>query len=1014
MDAPTPPARAQRARQRLTVLFSDLSSSTAIGREMESEDYSLLLLQIRTIWREAASRRGGIVVRTQGDGATIVFGHPRPGEDDGRRATDTALEIHERVGRLRPPGLPNRFLPLTMHSGVHAGVLLIEDGDIERGRLDLIGDVANVAAHLSRQAKAGELLVSFDALGPHAHFFELRQTPALDAASEGLPRSYSVLGGGAATRRFESTANRGLTPFIGRGEIVSELTQFLSTPTSGARALVIVGNAGLGKTRLLEESLVSARPDERLVLRGGCENYLGAEVLQPFLQMARGLLGVRDGLSRDEAAAQARAALTSLQVGALSAADALLGLVAPGPDRAPGIVGDAVEALMELIGALARRRPVVLVVDDWQWADDASRRLMGALMRSDADIRALLTSRTNEDEAEWLIAARHIALEPFTGAQTAQAVRRWLPQADPFLVAQIHAYAGGVPLYVEELCHSASPQGLAQAIDARGKQGWIGSLVTSRLHRLPQACADVVRAAAAVGNVVPYASLVAACGHAPDTATLDALAEADFLFADPTGGGLRFKHGVTRDAVYDSIDLDERRAFHRRIATDLTARGQTSDRHDALGALAYHCQGAGEWGAAARFAEQAGDAAMKVFALDRARAHYMTALDALERSDGVDRDSALHWCQVANKLGMASIFDPLSLKNDVAQFERAVALAEAAGDVEALARALYWLGYMCYGFGRIREAVANARAAARTARLTQDGRLIAQIDATLGQVLTAACQYDEALPLLDAALSAKQAGVRKSGGFAVGSPYTLACKASILADRGDFAAADACFEEAEALLGGAMHPVSNSMRNWRVVALVWQGRWKEAEELAVATAQRAETMRGLLILAACRAASGYARWRQTGETSALQQLRDAVHWMEGRAFKFYVSVQYAWLVEACVETGDIAAARRYAAHILRRARHGERLGEAAACRALASAAADAGEQEACARWLRRADISATARKSRRERALNEALRGRILLLQAHCDEGRGVVEAAAADLRDMRMEWSADAALRGL
>ena len=134
---------------------------------------------------------------------------------------------------------------------------------------------------------------------------------------------------------------------------------------------------------------------------------------------------------------------------------------------------------------------------------------------------------------------------------------------------------------------------------------------------------------------------------------------------------------------------------------------------------------------------------------------------------------------------MASIFDPLSLTDDVSIFERAVTLARALGDVNAMARAHYWLGYMCYGFGRFREGEYHSRQALELAREAGDLRLAAQIEASLGQILAATCQYDEAIALLDAAVSAKQQRSRPGGGIAIGSAYALSCKASVLADRGD-------------------------------------------------------------------------------------------------------------------------------------------------------------------------------------------------------------------------------------
>ncbi|HMN71561.1 MAG TPA: AAA family ATPase [Rhodoblastus sp.] len=1004
MSPHAPSAPPAALRRRLTILFTDLVGSTTLGREMETEEFSVLLHDLREICRAATVSRGGRIARMQGDGATIVFGYPESGEDDGRRAADAALEIHEKVSALRPVGLPPRLAPLRMHSGIHAGTALIAAGDIEKGVFDLVGDVPNVAARLSQRAAPGQVLASDDALGPNAHFFTLGAPPEA-VGSLDLP-IHVVLGRSAAASRFESTASRGLTPFIGRSEIVGQLRGFVLDPENAPRAMVILGGAGLGKTRLVEEVLAALDRDDGLVLRGGCENYLGAEILQPFLQMMRGFIGLRDGRSAEEATALAREALEPWRGKLGPRIDSVRGLVAASPDIRPAEAATrAVDDLAAFIQALAGVRRVTLVVDDWQWADDATRRLMSTLLQSDSRLRVLLTSRTRNEGADLGAGAPHIELKPFDGAETARAVRRWLPQADPFLIARIHDYAGGVPLYIEELCHLASAEKLSQALASRGRSGWIGALVTSRLQRLPEDQADVVRAAAVVGNVAHYRSLIAACGRAPDQATLRALAEADFLFVDAASGGLRFKHGVTRDAVYESIGLATRRLLHRRVAAAHAGTahpgGAALEHDDALEALAYHSFGAGDWDNAARFSEQAGDKATSAFALDRARAQYKAALDAMDNLADRGRDLDLRWCLVVNKLGMASIFDPLSLRNDVSLFERAADLARGLGNIDAEAHAIYWLGYMCYGFGRFREGVVHARHAADLARRTGDARLIAQVDATLGQILAAAGRYDEALALIDEAVVTKKRSARPGGGVAIGSAYALSCEASILADRGDFAGADARFDEARILLGGSNHPVANSMRNWRVVSLIWRGAWAEAEAMAIENGRVAEDMRGLLLLAASRAAAGYARWRRAGEPEALRQLRDAIRWMEGRDFKFFVSVQYSWLVEACAETGDVENARFYATHVLRRARNGERLGEAAISRALATIAAKRGHDGDAARWMKRAALSARLRGSRREAALNAAagaaLRG-----------SPSDAEAARAELRAMGMDWYAE------
>jgi len=137
-----------------------------------------------------------------------------------------------------------------------------------------------------------------------------------------------------------------------------------------------------------------------------------------------------------------------------------------------------------------------------------------------------------------------------------------------------------VPLFIEELCHSISAGNPSDSLQGRATHGWVATLVASRLARLPPEQVNVVRAAAVIGNTVPNWLLVSACGGAPDQATVRALADADFLYAAPAAGGLRFKHGITKDAVYESIGLRERQALHQRVEITLLARSEQTDRED--------------------------------------------------------------------------------------------------------------------------------------------------------------------------------------------------------------------------------------------------------------------------------------------------------------------------------------------------------------------------------------------------------------------------------------------------
>ncbi len=1002
------------SRQRLTLLFTDLTGSTHLARGIEPEEYADVLERIRAVWHGVAERYQGQVVRSQGDGALIQFGFPLAAEDDGRRAVEAALDIHQLVDELVFADFPDRFAPLKMHSGVHAGTLLVSPGDLERGRFDLTGDVANTAAHLCHVAHAGQIIASAEALGPHANCFELIAGPAQPPPGSDPLTLFCVVGRSGLHRRFDATARRGLTPLAGRDGFVARIEGFLSGAQGQQniplRCLVLVGNAGMGKTRLLEEIVRRRTLPDQILLRGGCESFLGAEALQPFSQMLRNYFGVAGRVSGADLGPETLAAMRPWQQRLGAAWPSLLGLIISDTDRQDrrvttgGIVGD----LIAFFSALSAQQPVVLLVDDWQWADDASRQVLATLVDHPSGPRFVLASRPSASGSHEILGAQHLHLTPLAESDTIDAIRRWIPNADPFLCRQIHDYSGGTPLFIEELCHSASAGALARAIERRGAaQNWLGSLVATRLARLAQPLADLVRVAAVIGNEVQIALVEAVIGHVPAPDALEALAQADFLYPTDSAGVLRFKHGITCDAIYQSIGLSERVALHERVLSALLARADDATHDDTIEALAHHSRGAGRWDQASRFAERAGDKATQAFALDRARQHYEWAMAALDRMAHPTQEHTLRWCMLSNKLGMTCIFDPLALADDSSLFERAVSVAATLGDANALARATYWLAYICYGLGRFRESLRQTQAALLMARQAKDQRLAVQVEATLGQVLAATCDYGQAIELIDVAVDAKRQRSRPRGGLAIGSAYALACKGGILADQGAFAAAHACFDEAIDLLEGSTHPVGNSVRNWIAVAYNWQGQWGQARRVATDSLRIAENTHALLLLAAARSSAGYAAWAADGSATGLAHLQEAMHWMEERRGHFYTSIYCGWLVAASVTEGRLELARAHARTVLRRARRGERLGEAVVCRSQAWIAAQADDAATVARWMRRADTAAERRNSDRERALNHLMWGQILVRQGAVGPA-GRRHAAAIDAFDrMAMTWHA-------
>lgn len=998
------------ARRFLTLLFSDLCGSTRLAASIEAEYYAEILQQLHETYYRVLPRHGGTVVRIQGDGMLAIFGHPEALETDGQRATEAALELHAEARALRTALTRPEAEKLRLHSGIHAGIVLVAQGDLVRGRFELMGNVPNIAARLSDVAAPDEILVSDETLGPERRLFVTGARRSLELQGISNPIVVlPILARAAIETSPKAHPQRELPPLIGRHAEMRRMEDALRQVREGRSAfLSIAASAGLGKTRLAEEFLRRCAAAGCRVHRGYCESSSAAKALQPFIHILRGLVDVAADAPTATVAGQVDALLASLPAELKRLRSPLL--YAMGIEEAPAggarrgrNPAEAIPAsLNELFAEIARRQPQVLFIDDLHWADDATLRVLDSIRRAGNGILVLVTTRM---AAAGDLTPRHsgtIALQPLSDAESMQHIAQLLPGGNPFLVEQIRQHSGGSPLFIEELCHCATEDAEVLRTD-RLQRGaaWLNVLIESRVARLPEAQAALVRSASIIGNVMPAWLFASITGHDIDHPAVRQLAQLDLLFPGEQPQTLRFKHGIARDAIYDSVGLHQRKALHLRIAEALVQRTAVAPGEDHCEALAYHFEAAGWPDHAARYAEQAGDKAMAASALDRAQAQYRAALAALDRSETSDQLTS-RWNAISQRLGLACVFNPS--RSDLPLFQRALALAEARGDLPTIAQATYWLGYLQYALGDARQAVEQSERALTAARQAGDDRLAVQVRATLGQAMAAAGRYGPAAALLDEAIEIKRAH-RSGTGQAVGLAYSLAAKGSLLGDRGHFADAMACFDEALEVVPGERHEVHASIHGLRAAVLLWQGRWEAARESAMEAFRIGEQVRSLFTLSMGRAAAAYAEWMIERRPEALDTLQHATRWLEPRGITLFRSYNHGWLADGYASCGNAAEARVHAAQAMRRWREQDLLGGAMACRAMARLAARDADGHGTERWLARARAIARRRDSAHEEAVNYLCEGEIALWQGRRPQANALLDTAGQAFTALGMSW---------
>ncbi|MDB5725675.1 MAG: hypothetical protein JWQ16_2429, partial [Novosphingobium sp.] len=266
----------------LTIAFSDISGSTAIAAAMEPEFYADLLERIRAICDEVIPRHEGMIVRIDGDGIASLFGYPVPQEDSGRRAVEAALDLHRAIAG--DPLLNTDDAPIQLHTGIHAGMVLVRSGDLLRGRFEMLGDATNVAKRLCDAARPGEVVVSDSTTGGEIAAFIVESSEHLRLAGRAAPIRIHRVSGRARVRR-ETRSRHMRTPFVGRRDERTQLVRWARDSTADVPVAAIVGPPGLGKTRLASEVLAHLEAEGYHVHRAYCDGHVGAAPMQPIIQL---------------------------------------------------------------------------------------------------------------------------------------------------------------------------------------------------------------------------------------------------------------------------------------------------------------------------------------------------------------------------------------------------------------------------------------------------------------------------------------------------------------------------------------------------------------------------------------------------------------------------------------------------------------------------------------------------------------------------------------------------------
>jgi class 3 adenylate cyclase/tetratricopeptide (TPR) repeat protein len=552
-------------RKVVTVVFADVVGSTALGERVDPETLRWAMQRWFGRMAEAIQRHGGTVENYIGDAVMAVFGVPVAHEDDALRAVRAAAEMSAAVAELRGELREQRSLDFDVRIGVNTGEAVT--GVASGGGYFTAGDIVNVAARLEQSAPPGEVLLGRDTLRLVAHAVQAEPVAPLTVKGKGeAVEAFRLL---SVAHDAPVRPQRPRPPMVDREReraLVSEAIE--ATLADGScRVLTVLGAAGVGKSRLVAD-VVDRLHAQATVTAGRCLPYGDGLTWWPLVEALGG--GLLDQVGGEGGAAVARAGE----------------LLRPGGD--PVAPDEAFWAVSRVLESLARRRPLVLVLDDLQWADPLFMDLLEhvAARARDVPLFLLVMARPEllDHRPRWAADLAHadsVLLEPLADDDAATLLDQLAGPASlgPRAATHILDVAEGNPLFVVEVVSMleddrALAGGEVPDVDAIAIPPTIQALLAARLDRLTPSERAVIEAASIEGKEFGRERVEALVAGTVATSAADdlfGLVRKDLI--EPFGPGtFRFCHQLIRDAAYEGMPKDLRARLHERFAAWLEAR----------------------------------------------------------------------------------------------------------------------------------------------------------------------------------------------------------------------------------------------------------------------------------------------------------------------------------------------------------------------------------------------------------------------------------------------------------
>jgi predicted ATPase/class 3 adenylate cyclase len=1010
-------------RKVVTVLFADIKDSTELIRDLDPEDAQKLLDPAIHIMMDSVHRFEGTVNQVLGDGIMSIFGAPIAHEDHAARACYAALALQSAMKDYTDEVRRIHGIPLQIRVGLNSGEVVVRtiSSDLHMD-YSAVGSATHLAARMEQLATPGSIvlsgstlrlvegLVRVDGLGPIP-------VKGMDEPVE----VYELTGASAVRRRLQAAVTRGLTKFVGRETEIDALNQALEQAGSGHGQLIAaVGEAGVGKSRLVYEFVHSHRTQGWLVLECASVSYGKATPYFPVIDLLKRYTHVDDGDDPRTIRAKVTGQILTLDELLQETIPALLSLLDALPEDSPFLKLDPPQRRQRTLDGLKRIllreslvQPLVLVCEDLHWHDNESQALLDSLVESLPTAQlSLLVNYRPEYTHNWGSKTYYTELQlgplpPESADALLEALLGDDTSLEPLKKLLIERTEGN-PFFLEEsvrtlvetqvLAGEPGTYRMAQELPAIQVPATVQAVLAARIDRLPQDEKGLLQTASVIGTEVPF-PLLQAMAEMPEDILyrgLTHLQATEFLYEMSLFPErvYTFKHALTHEVTYRSLLHERRRVLHAHIVETLeTLNNNRLD--DQIERLAYHAFRGEIWEKALTYFQQAGTRAMAHSAYTEAIGYFEQALAAVaqlpECRDILEQALDL-------RFDLRNALHPLGEDKRISDNLRtAEAIAEKLGDSQRLGQIAL---YLCIYFSVTDE----DRAIVEGQRALNLGVSIHAIDLQvvaliyLGMVYSYKGDYRQALDFSRQAMAllTNERLAESMGQAYLPALLSRSQTAMMLAELGDFTDGRGLVEDALRLAKIVDQPYQITSTR-RYVGLVYrrQGEFRKAIpvlEQCLALAQSTNITRHFPLIASALGGA-YAFVGRVAD--ALPLLDQVLEHVATRSRVTFHALMLTELSEACILVGRMDEAQALAERLLELSRsHTGQGNQAHALRLLGDIAVyrDPPEfQQAATHY---------------QQALTLANELGMRPLKAHCHRGLGTLYSQTGQIEQARAELS--------